>query len=641
LRTEKIFYLLFFLILILLNPVSAKEIVLNENEQEVPLNQFIGVYEDATNKLTITDLLKLPEDSFKYIQNNIPRSDKINTNYWLKFTVKNASNHSLHVLLEAWDFNYDEIEFYNNKQGSYIKQTAGADYNFFNRLFYHKNFEFELSLNEQETKTFYVRLKAERIVGFPFVIRSYRQFIDYALNEYYLLGFFYGILIAIALSNLFLYLLNKEIAYLYYVLYLMSGILYFMIMDGTAFQYLWPRHPELNKNSFAYPLFSLIIWTCMYSKSLLNTSVNVPVLNKVINYTITVRILLFCYSFLFDQDQFYNLKFLDILPLVLVFISGIICLYRGYRPARFYVIAFSVFFTGFIVLTLRTNDIIQTNVFTFYFINLAILVEALILSIALADKVKTLRREKEKALEEMLENKDNLNIQLERKVEERTLELKSANDKLEAQATDLMAANIQLGSQAVELKEANDQLAKQSEEITKINLVLQHHNIKLEDNVKNLSKARVMQKIVTFEEFQEIYPDEESCYKFLENLKWENGYKCIKCGHIKYSKGNSPFSRRCNSCNYIESVTTHTIFNRLRFPIVKAFYMLFLITSKKQITVDELTKLFELRRETCWSFRKKVLEVLEAKKGKRKRVEAWSQLIILEESITKEPLSEE
>ncbi|MEW7276996.1 transposase [Aquimarina sp. 2201CG1-2-11] len=40
----------------------------------------------------------------------------------------------------------------------------------------------------------------------------------------------------------------------------------------------------------------------------------------------------------------------------------------------------------------------------------------------------------------------------------------------------------------------------------------------------------------------------EDCYKFLAELKWENGYNCRRCNSTAYTKGKQPCSRRCSKC---------------------------------------------------------------------------------------------
>jgi hypothetical protein len=122
-------------------------------------------------------------------------------------------------------------------------------------------------------------------------------------------------------------------------------------------------------------------------------------------------------------------------------------------------------------------------------------------------------------------------------------------------------------------------------------------------------------KSLSLFEFQEKFPNDEKCYEYLANLKWSGGYSCSKCGHKKYCKGIKPLDRQCNSCRYIESVTAGTLFHQLKFPILKAFYIVYyLSTNKKGISSTELSRKLELRYKTCWLFKQKVMAAMKSSK---------------------------
>jgi hypothetical protein len=185
----------------------------------------------------------------------------------------------------------------------------------------------------------------------------------------------------------------------------------------------------------------------------------------------------------------------------------------------------------------------------------------------------------------------------------------------------------QVALRTVQISRQKEHIEQQAAEIDRINQLLRQDNRQLSENVKDLSQARVMQKRVTFEEFRQIYPDEEACLRFIADLKWKDGYACGKCGNATYAPGPVPYSRRCSRCSTIERATTGTLFCRVRFPITKGFYMLFLLSQGKPLTVDELSEILSHPRQTCWAFRKKVLEAMEAAGGNGRSQDGWSHLI--------------
>lgn len=114
-------------------------------------------------------------------------------------------------------------------------------------------------------------------------------------------------------------------------------------------------------------------------------------------------------------------------------------------------------------------------------------------------------------------------------------------------------------------------------------------------------------------EFQELYPDDASCYEYLSNEKWGNGFVCNKCGYNKCCKGSHTYSKQCNRCHHTESATSGTMFQGLKFSLLKAFYIIYYIsTSKKGISSTELSRKLELRQKTCWFFKQKVMRAMKS-----------------------------
>ncbi len=112
--------------------------------------------------------------------------------------------------------------------------------------------------------------------------------------------------------------------------------------------------------------------------------------------------------------------------------------------------------------------------------------------------------------------------------------------------------------------------------------------------------------------FYKRFPDEESCYNYLEEIKWEEGYVCKKCGHTNYCSGRKPYSRRCTTCcKYDESPTAGTMFDKCKFSLHLAFHIVFkLSTRKKGMSSPELSHEFDLRQMTCWEFKRKVQQAM-------------------------------
>lgn len=171
-------------------------------------------------------------------------------------------------------------------------------------------------------------------------------------------------------------------------------------------------------------------------------------------------------------------------------------------------------------------------------------------------------------------------------------------------------------------------LSNQTAEINRMNLLLESDNIELKAALKKETKARVDLKIVDFDEFHRVYPDEESCYLYLSNMKWKNAYECKRCLNPKFSKGKYPYSRRCTICGFDESPVAGTIFSNQKFSISKGFYMAFLIAAQNKITSRQLSTMVSLRKDTCATFKRNFLKIYTAQKNVTQLENGWESLLL-------------
>ena len=114
-------------------------------------------------------------------------------------------------------------------------------------------------------------------------------------------------------------------------------------------------------------------------------------------------------------------------------------------------------------------------------------------------------------------------------------------------------------------------------------------------------------------EFYKYFQTDEDCYRYLSDIKWseDKPYRCKKCGNVKYGKGKKPYSRKCSRCDYDESPTADTMFDKVKFSLVLAFHICFKISTKKKgMSSLELSEEFGLRQMTVWQFKWKIQQAM-------------------------------
>ena len=116
---------------------------------------------------------------------------------------------------------------------------------------------------------------------------------------------------------------------------------------------------------------------------------------------------------------------------------------------------------------------------------------------------------------------------------------------------------------------------------------------------------------ISIASFNKTFRNEDDCKSYLFVMKWKDGYKCRRCGSTKSNKGKTSFHLRCKLCAYDESVTAHTMFHKLKLPLLKAFGMAFRVSVKKKgMSTVELSREFSINQKSSWLFKRKTQEAM-------------------------------
>ncbi|WP_020531753.1 7TM diverse intracellular signaling domain-containing protein [Flexithrix dorotheae] len=604
----------------------------DENIQLGFPNQEIFI--DSSNQLTINEILSNDfSDKFALSKTSIIPINNPEVTYWVRFSIFGKGLLNEQWLIESSDLHQEYIAgYYTIGDTIALLDDTGFNQEFETRDYFHKNFLFKVPevRDSREVITFYFRISASNNPVSIIRLRSARYQIFYSINEYYLLGVFYGILSIMAVYNLLLFFSMKEKFYLYFVFYILSCGLLGFSEDGIGFQYIWNKWPWFNHviGNYGAPFIFLVFFT-IYAKSFLDLQKLLPKLNFLINVFVGI----YSVIYVFSEIYHFEAPFFYLIPFILIYLGSVQTWRMGHRSSRFFVIGYSFTLLGVISLILRRYGLtVSDNILFVYSLDIGFVIEIVLFSLAQADRFKMVKNEKElaqqKTIEQLKENeriKDRINKEIEQKVIERTLEIEENKKTIELKNQALNEINDKLKNQTIELQQ-------KKAEIEKINSNLNDENLTLHGNLNDLLKARVMMSNVSFEEFEKIFPDDEACYKYLDELKWPNQYRCKKCGNEKYIRGTGNYSRRCTKCRYNESCTTNTIFQRSHLPMKKAFYLLFLVyVNGEEITASELSNILELRQNTCWKFKGKILERINKIKKENHigEVDGWGKIIKL------------
>ena len=113
-------------------------------------------------------------------------------------------------------------------------------------------------------------------------------------------------------------------------------------------------------------------------------------------------------------------------------------------------------------------------------------------------------------------------------------------------------------------------------------------------------------------EFSEHFKTDDNCKEYLANIKWKNGFECVKCNN-KTSQVRKNFSRTCNKCSHTETAPANTLFHKVKFGLRKAFFMCFeMSTTTKSLSASHMGVRFGVTEKTARLFMHKFREAMKS-----------------------------
>ncbi|MFZ5628446.1 MAG: 7TM diverse intracellular signaling domain-containing protein [Spirochaetota bacterium] len=386
--------------------IAALPVWWDSPEQKISVGRNIAYLEDASKDKSIMQV-SAPAFQAQFVDSSGDTLNfgQTNHDYWLRITFERRSSETRSRVLEIDQSNIDIVEFYApDGNGGYTMHAAGMLYPFWQRPIRNRNFVFAIDLNPGEKKTFYMRARTCGGLIMPFVLWDKEAFNEYNANVQHGLGLYYGIMIVMILYNLFIYFSVRDISYFYYVCYI-SGLLWLqLVLTGHGFQYLWPNGTWLQRNAYILSSNFMLASVLMFSKRFLNTKELVPWLDKAFKVSIGVLVVLFFSPMVLPPEITTKATLaVTIPPLIMVFAAAVIAFMRKYRPARFFLLAFTVLQIAGIIVVLKFVGVLGSNVLTDYGLYFGSALEVVLLSIALADRINIMKKEKEEAQRKTLE----------------------------------------------------------------------------------------------------------------------------------------------------------------------------------------------------------------------------------------------
>ncbi|TGM53246.1 adenylate cyclase [Leptospira adleri] len=386
-----------FLFLFLSLPIFGERIPL-ENDQ-VRLGLYSQILEDPDSTQTIDSVQELP---FQNSDQESPSFGFTKSSYWLKFTLSNPEDSAKEKMIEITFPLIDEIVFYEPSADGFKKTEVGIAKPFGERPVKSHTFVFPIRVTPGES-TYYFRFKNDDSMQMPLILWEPAAFYKNIRDIQYINGIYFGILIAMAVYNLFLLLTVRDKSYFYYVFYILCFALFLMSQYGFAYEYFWPDFSwgARRMNPFLAGLLELSI--LLFTRDFLDTKNTFPVLHKFNRILIVLCALASISAFFVSLTQAaFQVAILGLFTVFSILGFGIKALLGGYRPARYFMIAFSALLFGGVFYALKTIGSIPVNFITEFSMQIGSGLEVTLLSLGLGDRISLLIKDKQDAQKELI-----------------------------------------------------------------------------------------------------------------------------------------------------------------------------------------------------------------------------------------------
>lgn len=399
---------------------ASESNLVNQAEWRV---ETISVLHDATLQMSIDDVREAyKEGQFSSLETNPFNLGRSKDAVWTVFTVE-MDEVEPNLFISFEQVHFEEAQFYLIQQEKVIQSY---DVQASQESSYHYNCHglcFPLDYQGGEVQVF-LRLRSDAPIFYPLSIRTMDAQLKYERAWATLLSVFYGAFFVMGAFNLFVFYSTKEKHYLIYSLYVFSLMFWSMSIDGTLNEWLLkPYFPSL----VTYLTHFVIALICvglglLFCRAFLNTREHFPWTNRLILFLTAIVALNIVVIFILQRNPMPALVNVITLSLCLIsLITGIRGVRRGNKSAGYFIAAWSGAIVGAFCFVLMMQHVLPYNFFIRLSIHLGGMLETILLSLALGNKINVLQQERiefervtNRKLEEQNEQLERLNDDLTR-----------------------------------------------------------------------------------------------------------------------------------------------------------------------------------------------------------------------------------
>ncbi len=437
-----------FFIVLLLGFLSSTQafatLQLSDEMSGLTLTAKTHVIEDSQRELSIDDILKMDWSEFQLQKDYKKTVQGVSASaWWVMFEVENQTDSKIDWVLEAVYTHTDFIDLYHiTEQGEVKTSFTGDKRPNDKRLISSESYAFPFSVAAGTHEKIVVRFSYEKAGMIELLMRVWDPiaFQNHQSISYYLFGGLFGAGLFVILFTLIIHIPSQLPAYYWYLAYLLFVLIDGLANTGLGYRFIWHDSPYLTDSAHILATTLAFIFAIQFNRVFLQTKQFMPRADRLLQALLVITIIAGL-SYIFDYRAL-SIKLilltgisLGIMPLIGLWAWKVL----KRSDARWYVIAWAVWSISLGVLVGRLMGLVEMSDTVLWASRMGFLLETVLLSFALIDRINVLRQEKLTAEKNLIISLESANSTLEEKVLARTVSLEKARQAAQAMAeTDVL-----------------------------------------------------------------------------------------------------------------------------------------------------------------------------------------------------------
>ncbi|MCG8669091.1 MAG: ATP-binding protein [Pseudomonadales bacterium] len=327
---------------------------------------------------------------------------------WLKFEIP-AHEEASEKLFEIANHKISDIELFvaslsqdqktSEKQWQIMRQfKVGDGVPISERVYPHRNFVFPIETSASEPRLILVRIQNKSPMKLPLNIWSEREFQSHDVDRMLFQGIYFGSVLIMALYNLCIFFFVKDKSYAAYVLFIVLFAAIVAVDKGLAAQYLWPNNTGIDFQVYEVLVAFGAASSALFTIYFLSLKEHSPNLTKWFYGLIGLWLTIGLVAIIRPSIWLLAVEMVVLIPGgTALFLAGVISWRKGVAAAPYYVISWAVVILGVLVYAAYLLGLLAVTVVTEYILQVSNMIEAALLSLGLAYRIKVLDEEKRSA----------------------------------------------------------------------------------------------------------------------------------------------------------------------------------------------------------------------------------------------------